>query len=237
MKHSDFVGRWLGACALLAMALVAQPALAADAPKDKPASGLVPLMLDLPPAAFEGTKKDMPTNPLVEPLSKTPRPPMMVPPGLKNLAPGAKATCSDKNATAETLAKLTDGNKQPNDDAIIYLRKGTQWVQLDFGAPRELHAIVLWHAHDVAKVFHDVVVQVSDDADFAAGVQTLFNNDLDNSSGRGVGTDREYFETREGRLIDAKGIKARYLRCYSNGSTESRMNQYTEIEVYARPAK
>ena len=51
------------------------------------------------------------------------------------------------------------------------------------------------------------------------------------------GTDREYFETHEGRLINAKGVKARYLRFYSKGSTESALNEYTEIEVYGRPAK
>ena len=36
-------------------------------------------------------------------------------------------------------------------------------------------------------------------------------------------------------LINAKGIKARYLRFYSKGSTESAMNEYTEIEVYGCP--
>ena len=44
-------------------------------------------------------------------------------------------------------------------------------------------------------------------------------------------------ETYEGKLINAKGVKARYLRFYSKGSTESALNEYTEIEVYGRPAK
>jgi len=68
-------------------------------------------------------------------------------------------------------------------------------------------------------------------------VRTLFNNDSDNSSGRGVGTSREYFETYEGKLINAKGVKARYIRFYSKGSTESALNEYTEIGVYGRPAQ
>ena len=54
---------------------------------------------------------------------------------------------------------------------------------------------------------------------------------------RFITTDREYFETHEGKLIDAKGVKARYLRFYSKGSTESALNEYTEIEVYGRTAK
>ena len=82
-----------------------------------------------------------------------------------------------------------------------------------------------------------LVVQVADDPDFTHNVQTVFNNDMDNSSGKGIGKDREYFETQEGKLINAKGIKGRYLRLYSKGSTESALNEYTEVEVYGRPAK
>jgi hypothetical protein len=48
--------------------------------------------------AFKGTPKDIQLSTYVEPLSDKPRPPMMVPAGLKNIAPGSKITCSDKNA-------------------------------------------------------------------------------------------------------------------------------------------
>jgi hypothetical protein len=130
-----------------------------------------------------------------------------------------------------------DGDKEASDQSIIFLRKGTQFVQLDLGAPSELFAIVIWHAHNSAKVYKDIVVQVADDADFKANVQTIFNNDQDNTSNLGAGTDREYFETNEGKLINAKGVKGRYLRCYSKGSTESALNEYTEVEVYGRPAQ
>jgi hypothetical protein len=191
-------------------------------------------MLDLPAAAFKGTPKDLQIGPNVEPLSDKPRPPMMVPAGLKNVALGAKLTCSDKNASADMLAKITDGNKDASDDSIIFLRKGTQWVQLDLGKVYETFAMVIWHAHNTAKVYHDVIVQTADDPDFIQNVRTLFNNDQDNKSGLGVGTDREYFETNEGKLIDTKGAKARYFRFYSKGSTESAMNEYTEIEIYGR---
>jgi hypothetical protein len=211
--------------------------VAADAPKDQSAAGLEPLSLKLPAPAFKGTPKDMQLGSNVEPLSDKPRPPMMVPPGLKNLAAGKKLTSSDKNATSDVLEKITDGDKEASDQSIIFLRKGTQYVQLDLGSPCEVFAIAIWHAHNTAKVYHDVIVQAADDADFTQGVRAIFNNDNDNSSGLGVGTDREYFETNEGKLINAKGIKARYLRFYSKGSTESALNEYTEIEVYGRPAK
>ena len=197
----------------------------------------VPLMIKLPAPAFKGTPKDIQLSSYVEPLSDKPRPPMMVPPGLKNLAPSAKLTCSDKNATADTLAKIVDGDKEASEQSIIYLRKGTQWVQMDFGSPQEIFAIVIWHAHNSAKVYHDVIVQIADDQDFLQNVKTIFNNDQDNTSGLGVGTDREFFETHEGKLIDTKGVTARYIRFFSKGSTESALNEYTEIEVYGRPAK
>ena len=204
---------------------------------DAPSGDMVPLMLKLPAAAFKGTPKDIQLSSYVEPLSEKPRPPMMVPGGLKNVAQGAKVTSSDKNAAADALAKVNDGDKEASEQSIIYLRKGTQWVQLDLGASQEIFAVVIWHAHNSAKVYHDVIVQVADDQDFIQNVKTIYNNDQDNTSGLGVGTDREYFETNEGRLIDAKGAKGRYVRCYSKGSTESALNEYTEIEVYGRPAK
>ncbi len=148
-----------------------------------------------------------------------------------------KITSSDKSATPETLAKLTDGDKEAGEQSVIYLRKGPQWVQMDFGSAQQIFAVAIWHAHDQAKVYHDVIVQVADDQHFNKNVRTLFNNDQDNSSRLGAGTDREYFETFEGRLINVKGIKARSIRFYSNGSTESALNEYTEIEVYGRPAR
>jgi len=201
------------------------------------AGNQVPLMLKLPAPAFKGTPKDVQVGPNVEPVSDKPRPPMMVPAGLKNIAPASKLTCSDKNVPADSLAKLTDGDKDASDQSIIFLRKGTQWVQMDFGSPQQIYAVVIWHAHNSAKVYHDVIVQVADSPDFTENVRTVFNNDRGNTSGLGAGRNREYWETYEGKLIRAAGIKARCIRFYSQGSTESALNEYTEIEVYGRPAR
>ena len=81
-----------------------------------------------------------------------------------------------------------------------------------------------------------MVVQAADDPEFTKNTRTIFNNDFDNSSGLGIGADKEYFETHQGKLIDAKGVKARYLRFYSKGSSMTAYNVYQEIEVYALPA-
>src|SRR5438093_12428936 len=149
-SHSPF-RRWPALCLLpllalavlgvfLARHLPAQDAAkdkpSADAPKDTtkpaPAGGdLVPLNIKLPAPAFKGTPKDIQLSSYVEPLPDKPRPPFMVPPGLKNLAQGLKPTCSDKNVPADELQKITDGDKEPSDASIVTLRRGTQWVQLD----------------------------------------------------------------------------------------------------------
>lgn len=199
-------------------------------------TGIVPLILKLPAPAFEGMPKSLPIGPNVELLSDQPRAPIMVPSSLNNLAPSSKLTSSDKYASAETLARITDGDKNGSTQSIILLRQGTQWVQMDLGSPQEVFAIAIWHAHNMAKIYHDVIVQVADDADFIENVHTLFNNDRDSTSGLGIGTDREYLETYEGKLINIKGVQARYIRFHSRGSTESALNEYTEIEVYGRQA-
>lgn len=159
----------------------------------------------------------------------------MVPAGVKNVALGKPVTTSDTNQVADNLVKITDGDKEASEEGTVLLRKGVQWVQIDLGAPYEIYAIVVWHAHDTPKVYHGVIAEVADDAKFTQNVRTLFNNDQSNVDGLGAGTSREYFETNEGKLIEGKGTVARYVRMYSKGSTESRLNEYTEIEVYGRP--
>jgi hypothetical protein len=114
---------------------------------------------------------------------------------------------------------------------------GKQYVQIDLKSPNQLNAILIWHYHSQARVYRDVVVQVSEDKDFVSGVTTIFNNDHDNSSGLGVGRDKEYIETAEGKLIDPRGVRARYVRLWSNGNTSNDMNHYVEVEVYGIPAK
>ena len=158
----------------------------------------------------------------------------MIPPDARNLAPGKKITSSDKNAIGAALAKITDGDKEASENSVVLLRKGLQWVQFDLGAPRKIFAVAIWHAHDTPKIYRSVVVQVADDPDFTENVRTLFNNDSDNSSGLGAGTDRQYFESYRGKVIDAKGVGARFVRLYSHGSTESALNEYTEVEIYGR---
>lgn len=229
MKHRSQI--WNRRPGLLALGAVCALALAVRAADTE----LAPLPLKLPIPAFMGTPTDIPLGDHIEKPSDKPRPPFLAPKGVQNLALGKKVTSSDKSPITGSLDLITDGDKESNDNSFVELRRRTQWVQIDLEKRARIYAILVWHAHNTYQVYHDVIVQVSDDPDFTQGVKTLFNNDYDNSSGLGVGTDKEYFETYEGKLIDAKGVEGRYVRCYSRGSTYSALNRYTEIEVWGLP--
>ena len=195
-----------------------------------------PLKLNLPLHTLKGTPEDLPAGPNVEPLSDKAPTPLPVPKGVKNVAAGKPVTSSVPPFLGE-LTQITDGKKEASDDDAVEFKKGTQWVQVDLGQPFAIHAIAMWHDHRYVQAVHDVVLQVSDDAEFKSGVTTLFNNDVDNTAGLGVGTDREYFELEFGRAVPAKGVKARYVRGYSKGGSLSALNCWQEIEVYALPAQ
>lgn len=227
---SIFTKSLLNIALLMGVFAVAAPLPAEDA------STKEPLKLQLPQPTLKGTPEDLPAGPNIEPISDKPRPPFMVPPGVKNVAAGKTVTSSVKPFTGET-SQLTDGKKEAFDYDSVEMKKGSQWVQVDLGETVAIYAVVLWHDHRYVQVMHDAIVQVSDDPEFKTGVTTLFNNDVDNSSGLGVGTDREYFEMAPGKIIDGKGVKGRYLRGYTKGSSLSALNCWQEIEVYALPAK
>lgn len=185
----------------------------------------------LPAPALKGTPEDLPVGPNIEPLPDRPPPPFLVPKGVKNLAAGRSVSSSVQPFRGE-LKRITDGKKEAFDYDTLEFKKGSQWVQLDLGEPKLIYAIVMWHDHRYTQTMHDVIVQVADDPEFQKAVTTLFNNDTDDSSGRGVGGDKEYFETHFGRIVAGKGVKARYVRCYTNGSNLWGGNCWQELEVY-----
>ena len=196
---------------------------------------LAPLAIKLPKALFIGTPKDIPPRPTLEKFVDA-REPFLAPEGTTNLALGKPVTASDKEPVLGDLKMVTDGDKDGTEGTFVELGPGLQWVQIDLGETCRLYAIVLWHFHAEARVYHDLVVQVADDPDFINGVRTIFNNDFDNSSGLGLGKDREYIESHLGKLIDAKGVTGRYVRLYSKGNTSNDLNHYLEVEVYGKPA-
>ena len=248
-RPKPLIGPWRYVAATLAVALClgssAPPAPESKPPadKDKPApdakeakpkadSKRLPLELKLPKPAFKGTPTHVPPGTNLEKPRKGPRPPLLVPKGTKNISAGAPVTSSDSDPIIGEMKLVTDGDKEAHDGSYVELGPGTQYVQIDLKRVCEIHAVLFWHYHANARVYHDVVVQTADDKDFITNVKTLFNNDHDNSSGLGLGGDKEYWDTFEGKLIDVKGVKTRYVRLYSNGSTTDDQNHYTEVEVY-----
>jgi hypothetical protein len=199
------------------------------------AQNQVPLKTDLPKPLFVGTP--VPINvPNLEPAQKGKRPDFMVPAGTTNLALGKKVTSSDSDPIVGTLDLVTDGDKAGDEGSWVELGLGKQWVQIDLEKEANIYAVLVWHFHSQARVYFDVVVQISDDPTFSKDVTTIFNADTNNELGLGAGKDLAYIETYEGKLIDAKGVKGRYVRLYSKGNTTNKMNHYIEVEVFGKPA-
>lgn len=230
------------ACGLLVLVLTWTAGGAAQEPakgavKAPADASLAPLPLTLPKPKFQGTPKNVPPGTTV-PKSTGDyklRAPFLAPPGTQNVALKKPVVLSLEDTISGRADLLTDGDKEAVEGSCVVLNPGLQYVQVDLGAMFQAYAIVFWLNHGDPRVFHDVIVQVAEDADFITGVQTVFSNDHDNSGGLGIGQELEYFETFEGKLVDAKGVKTRYVRVYTNGNTADELNYFTEVEVYGKP--
>ena len=222
--------RFYAAALLLALGALVAPIHAEEAK--------VELKIEQPKPMFEGTPRNITSANLETPEEAKKRTePLLVPAGLENISKGKTVTSSDEAPIIGELELITDGDKAGVDGTFVELAPGKQWVQIDLGADSEVFAIALWHYHTQARVYRDIVIQISDDPDFLGTNTTIFNNDNDNSAGLGVGKDKEWIETNIGRIIDAKGAKGRYLRLHSNANTSNDMNHYIEVEAWGRAAK
>ncbi|MBI9018467.1 MAG: discoidin domain-containing protein [Phycisphaerae bacterium] len=202
-------------------------------PEEKPVpAGMELFKPEIPNPAFRGT----PRNSVIENLDKTaPVPPQFyAPKGTKNLALGKTVSASEEYCSTGEIDMITDGDKMGTDETYIEMAPELQWVQIDLEKECEIYGILIWHYLMEARVYNDVIVQVSNDADFIDST-TLFNNDHDNTAselGLGAGKDKNYYETNNGKLIDGKATKARYIRLYSAGNNNSSYNHYVEVEVF-----
>jgi hypothetical protein len=200
------------------------------------AQDLVPLKIDLPKPLFVGTPRPIAVANLEPANAGANRGELLVPAGTQLLSKDKPVTASDAFPVIGEIDFVTDGDKSGVEGSFVEFGPGVQWVQIDLGASSKLAAVAMWHFHSQARVYHGVVVQVSDDPEFKTGVRTLYNNDHANTAGLGKGADLAYVETNQGRVIDAKGATARYVRLYSNGNTSDELNHYCEVEVYGQPA-
>lgn len=198
------------------------------------AQQMKPLDLELPQPMFVGTPQNFDVPNLEKPKGGA-RPPFLAPAGTKNVSIGKPVTSSDDMPIIGEMDQINDGDKDAGYGSFVELGPDKQWVTVDLEGKHTIYAVIVWHYHQQARVYLDVVVQVSDDPDFTSGVKTIYNNDHDNTSGFGVGEDKNYVETNEGLLIDAKGVQGRYVRFYSNGNTYNDLNHYVEVEVHGKP--
>jgi hypothetical protein len=201
--------------------------------------GLEQIPLVLPKPMFVGTPGSFAGIENLEKALGRPREPFLAPAGTVNISAGKPVTSTDDLPIIGEVEYVTDGDKEASDGSYVELAPGLQSVTIDLGGMYDIYAVVMWHSHKQACVYKDVVVQVANDADFIDNVQSVFNNDIDNTAGLGTGSDMHYIETNEGRLIDclSKGTKGRYVRCYSNGNNSSDFNRYIEVEVFGKPVQ
>jgi hypothetical protein len=223
--------KWIACMSAAAMAAcVFMPAALAEEDGD-----LKPIEIELPKPNFGGTPLDY-WGENLEPPSFKDRPPFMAPAGTTNVALEKEVTSSEK-PLINPLSNIVDGDKEYFEKNVVELPAGDQWVQIDLGEMHEIYAVLLWHFHAAERVYFDVAIKVAEDAEFTKGVETIFNNDHDNSAGRGVGEDKEYIENYKGRLFDAEGVRGQFVRLYSNKNTSDDKNHYVEVEVYGKPVK
>jgi len=204
-----------------------------------PAAAMAPMEIKLPKPMFVGTPQDTRVPNLRKPRGKK-RPPFLAPVGTTLLSLNKPVSASDEEPIIGDIEMITDGDKEAADGSYVELGPFVQHVTVDLEKECEIAAVIVWHYHKQPRVYFDMVAQISNDKDFITGVTTVFNNDIDNSAGLGIGKDMHYTETSEGELIDclSKGSpKGRYVRLYSNGNTSNDLNHYIEIDVYGKPVE
>ncbi|MBL7645082.1 MAG: hypothetical protein JNK74_02720 [Candidatus Hydrogenedentes bacterium] len=190
------------------------------------------LQFELPEPFFGGTPLDG-WFPNLEEFTYKERPPFKAPVGTA-IVSRQKPVSSSASPLRGKLEQVVDGKKGYEPENVLELPEGLQWTQVDLQEEFEVYAILLWHNFRGIHIYFDVIGQASNDPEFKKDVTEFYNNDIDNTSHLGAGKDKEYLERNYGRLFDLKGIKARYIRFYGNGNTNTSTNQVVEIEVWGK---
>lgn len=168
----------------------------------------------------------------------------------------ANSGCYNASNIGNTTAVLTDGigDKWEKWNAISTAKDVRGWAVVDLGAPYpiervKVHLLAAW-------CFTDMIIQVSNDANFESGVTTImstvdsleFNGETVYSGGRkGLSVETKPLtgwngslgidsKQAEGNIFPANNVMARYVRItnntHGNGSEYSSNTVFTEIEVY-----
>ncbi len=189
------------------------------------------LPIELPEQCFGGLPLDW-FHPTLEREDFKGRAPFFAPEGVAIVSRDMPVTASTPPLTGN-LAQITDGDKECHTSSMVILGKDEQWVQIDLGVEHEIYAVIIWHIHYGKHVCFDVKVKIADEATFESQYISLFDNHYVDDNNRGP--DNYYIERYDGKLIDAKGMPGRYVRCYSNGYVRDENNPYIEVEVWGKP--
>ncbi|WP_158289582.1 fibronectin type III domain-containing protein [Paenibacillus flagellatus] len=163
-----------------------------------------------------------------------------------NVALGKPVSTNASSTSGEPLSALTDGVTARDKYVLYGVSDGPKWAQVDLGQAYDVARVNIrndWGVSGAYRTGKDLIVQLSNDPTFAGGVTTIFNNDGDNSSGLGAGTDEEYVEPGDGSgkdILLADPVNARYVRYWANGHVRvngqvNTVDTPVEIEVYADP--
>jgi hypothetical protein len=149
-----------------------------------------------------------------------------------NLSAGIAPTFSSVNVSDPPPSKLTNGNTASTDYVTVGSSGELVYAQIDLGTLKDVSQIKMWHFHSDGRTYKDVVVQLSKTADFSSYVTTVFNNDKDNSSGQGYGSDDEYAESANGKTLTFAPVTARYARFWLKGNSVNANNNFVELQIF-----
>jgi hypothetical protein len=188
---------------------------------------------EFPKPVFDGgrfQRKNLPPNIMEGHYSEVRE--IRIPRRVSLLSRGVPVTSSDPAPLGE-LSLVTDGDKHGDDGYFVDLLPGQQWIQIDLGAPRELWLLWIWMYHKYPAIYNDVIIELAAQEDFG-DARVVFNNDHDDTSGMGAGSDTSWIDSNYGRPLRLQGQRARFIRLYSNGRDLDDTNQWIEVEAYGR---
>ena len=139
-------------------------------------------------------------------------------------------------------ALINDGVVNASDSTMVATNRAG-YAQIDLGEIVEIDYMHLWRYWNDSRTFYATVFVVSETvAGFSSGEgrTVLYNTCTDAGSadrggdvhGFGVGKDIPVPESATGLKVNANGVKARYVRVYSNGSTANTYTHWAELMVY-----
>lgn len=166
------------------------------------------------------------------------------PPALTNVAQGKNVSIHGPTSGADRPASwLTDGITDSG--KYVEISKDTEqnstdpsYAQIDLGASYDIAKVEFWNYWDDGRTLIGLVILASEKGTFAEDDCTvIFNSDMENFFGFGVGTDASYKSVSAGLSVE-KVARGRYVRVMNNGhdgGTPGQKKQgghYTEIKVY-----